>query len=458
MSGRPTFQIDPVRLHELRKEKRLTQAELAERAYAIRSAPKLAPQSEKTKISTYQRIERHGRTSKAMAKALAEALGVTVGLLQGDAPDEAAIVEEIEQQLLAQFKAGTNVALLASLNRQLAEEDARSDEERIGSLAVDIAGSLQRIALGEHPSDLAYLAKLTAWPEEKLRERRSLHGHWLLNDSSDASAQIVIGFSALQRCLEECFERCSQSMSPDAVLFIREELPWFYVDVDDPRWRWRRTFSFVRCTPTPSGLQWVNPTWRDRLFMDVTPLLTWARQNANFVAGPGGQVWPQDVRRLRLLIAEPADDRQSSRPVKLLKGSVDDLNYPPDGYWQEARDRGRTHALVMDHLKNGLWDEMLPFFGNWPLSRWEANYVPWPGTPAYIQLILDAPEHIAKPLGQAPFYGPKYILVLVEDLDDERFEVVPWRRSVVENLVEMLNGRLKDEAAHNRRAAIGAPR
>lgn len=456
MSGRPTFRIDPVRLHELRKEKRLTQGELAERAYAIRSAPKPAPQSEKTKISTYQKIERHGRTSRAMAEALAAALRVTVGVLQGDAPDEAAFVDEIEQQLLVQFKAGTNAVLQARLARRSDEGDVESDLQRIHSLAVEVAGALERTAIGQRASDFSQLVELTGWPEEKLRERHGLHGHWLLNDSFHARAKIVIGFSELQRSLEARFERYSQSMSPDTVISVREELPWFYVDVDDPRRGWRCTFSFVRCTPTPTGLQWVNPTWRDRLFMDATPLLTWARQSANFVAGPDGQVWPRDVRRLRLLLAEPAADMQSSRPVKLLKGSLDDLECLPDGYWQVERDRGCTHAVVIDHLMRGLRDELLPFFGNWPLSRWKASYLPWPGTPAYIQLVLDAPAHIAKPLGQEPFFGTKFILVLVEDVDDARFEVAPWRRTVVENLVEMLNGRIKEEAARERQAAIRA--
>ena len=66
--GRTSFVINPERLKGLRVESGLTQEMLMSKAYKILGrSPEAAP---KTLIGHYQRVEKNGHTSKALANAL----------------------------------------------------------------------------------------------------------------------------------------------------------------------------------------------------------------------------------------------------------------------------------------------------------------------------------------------------------------------------------------------------
>ena len=66
--ARPTFKIDQNRLRSLREESQLTQLTVAKQVHGI--LKKSAQTADATILSSYQRIERTGKTSKATAAAL----------------------------------------------------------------------------------------------------------------------------------------------------------------------------------------------------------------------------------------------------------------------------------------------------------------------------------------------------------------------------------------------------
>lgn len=455
-TGRPPFQIDAKRLKELRGERQLTQKRLADAAYELAGRPK--EREARTSVSSYQKVERTGRTSKAFAEALAKVLGTSLAVLQGEAPDEAPeAIDQIEQQLLAQAAQGMNTTLKERLNRRVDGLDNQSEGERIHSLAVHISGRIEGVWFGQRPSELAYLAELTGWPKERLREPLNIHGYWLLQDSIEAGrgAEIILGAGALLIRLQEKFDRIAVSLGSDAAISIHDELPWFYVDVDvgNPRIPRRHSFSFARCRSSKSGLQWVNPNWRDRMFLDE-PLMDWAWKSVNFVSGPNGRRLPSDVRRLRLLVQECGQDGRPERTVALVAGSIADLGQLHESVRESFRERGRMHDLVLENLAHGLWDELQPLLSAWPLSAWNVRCMPMlfaraPG----IELIVDSPAHLAAPRGEQPSYRTRYMLPLVEEMDDEQFQAVPWRNASAEKLAAMLSDRLAAEAAREREGA-----
>lgn len=108
--GRTSFVIDPVRLKGLRVSAGLTQQKLMSTAYEILGRSPEA--TSKTLIGHYQRIEKNGHTSKALADALAKVLDTTVEVLQGkDTPESYHYMEKLVKQLQEQLNYGNNQVL-----------------------------------------------------------------------------------------------------------------------------------------------------------------------------------------------------------------------------------------------------------------------------------------------------------------------------------------------------------
>jgi len=437
-TGRPTFQLDADRLRRVREEAKLTQAALARRAHRLLKKPEATAD---TATKHYQKIERTGRTSKAMADALARALGTTVAVLQGEAPDEVPDwIDSLERQLRHQLEVAAGPALQAALVRESEATDP------VRHLAVQIAERLEYIQLGQQKGELARLVELTGWTEAQLMQPVSLHGHWFLLSTVNGArhSAIVIGANQVLLRIEQSGTEYANFHESDATITVREELPWLNVEVQHPRIPARRSaFRFVRCIPTPSGLHWVNPTWRDRFWLDE-PLLSWAFTNANFVVGLDGHAVPRDVRALRLLI-ERSGDGQPADPVAVVKGDLEEL---PDDILGNFQRDGCSHDLATNWIGAGLWEAVAPLLHDWPADRWQVQ------SGACIVIGLNASIRWGDWSGRAPDFNVKYLLRLVEQVGEGQLRPAPWRRSSVEVIAKRLQRCLSEEADRNRAATV----
>lgn len=439
-TGRPTFQLDAARLRRVREESKLTQAALARRTHQLLKKPEATAD---TATKHYQKIERTGRTSKAMAEALARALGTTVAVLQGEAPDVVPDwIDSLERQLRHQLEVAASPALRVALERESEATDP------VRTLAVQIAERLEYVQLGQQQGELAHLVELTGWTEAQLMQPVSLHGHWFLLSTVNGArnSAIVLGVNeVLFRIEQSCTEHANVHES-DATITVREELPWLHVELQHPRIPARRSaFSFVRCIPTSSGLHWVNPSWRDRFWLDE-PLLSWAFTNANFVVGLDGHAVPRDVRALRLLI-ERSGDGQTAGPVVVVKGDLEEL---PNDILGNFQREGRSHDLATNWIAAGLWETVAPLLHDWPADRWQVQ------SGACIVIGLNASIRWGDWSGRAPDFSVKYLLRLVEQVGEGQLRPAPWRRSSVEVIAKTLQRCLSEEAERNR--AVMAPR
>ena len=179
--ARPTFKIDQNRLRSLREESQLTQLTVAKQAHGI--LKKSAQTADATILSSYQRIERTGKTSKATAAALVKVFETTLEILQGaEIPEDSAdFVSRIERQLREQKALGSNLALRDALTQHLKTYDRPIEEDDcMREFAQDIGMQIEIAQIGQNSSEMVRLAELTGWSETQLQKPGGVHGHWLL--------------------------------------------------------------------------------------------------------------------------------------------------------------------------------------------------------------------------------------------------------------------------------------
>ena len=208
--ARPTFKIDPKRLRSLRQESSLTQVEVARQAHAILGKP--TQTADATILSSYQRIERTGNTSKAMAAALAQVFKATVEVLQGgNVPeDSAAVISRIERQLREQKSLGGNLALEhAFIQHVQTYVGTTNEDDCMRDFAEDIGVQIETAQIGQNPSEIARLAELTGWSSKQLQQPDGVHGHWLLLTSVYGSreTEIVLSVSAVMSQIRKTVEK-----------------------------------------------------------------------------------------------------------------------------------------------------------------------------------------------------------------------------------------------------------
>ena len=438
-TGRPTFQLDAKRLRSVREEAKLTQAALARLAHLSLNKPEATAD---TATKHYQKIERTGRTSKAMAEALAQALGTTVATLQGEAPDRAPDwINNLERQLRDQLATGGNPVLQAALERESEAGDP------VRHLAVKISESLARAQLGPQQEMLTRFVELTGWSEAQLMQSVSLYDHWFLMSSVNGvrRSATVSGFEEMLHQLLESGTECAKVDESDVIISLREELPWLHVEIQPMQFPGKRcVFSLVRCMPTQSGLQWVNPTWRNRPWLDES-LLSWAYKNANFVVGFDGHAVPRDVRdvrALRLLVERSSRDQHEHR-VAVIKGDLEDL---PDDILGNFQREGRSHDLATNWISAGLWEALAPFLSDWPADRWTVRF------DACVVITLNPSISWGGWTGRPPDFSVYYSLRLVEEVDAGEWRPAPWRASSVEVIAKRLRLSLSEEADRIRTA------
>ncbi|MEY4413310.1 MAG: hypothetical protein RIQ53_603 [Pseudomonadota bacterium] len=443
-TGRPTFQLDAKRLKSVREEAKLTQAQVAQRAHELLKKP-LATADTATKH--YQKIERTGRTSQAMADALAKALNTTVNVLQGNAPDKGpSLIESLERQFRHQLETGASPVLQEALAQEALAQRGDPDPDPVRTFAEEVAKRIEYMQLGPPRDELARLVELTGWTEAELMRPMSIDGHWFVMSTIHGvrRSEIVLGADHVPHWIQYSIQDDwpdfpGGSIWSDCVITMREELPWLHVEVQSPSIpALRNTFSFVRCSPTPSGLHWTNPSWRDRFWLDDS-LRKWAFTHANFVVGFDGQRVPSDMRALRLLIERP--DHDDDEQLAVVKGNLEELS---DDVIDNFKGEGQ-HDLVVSWIASGLWEAVKPLLHDWPADQWHVK------SDTCIVISLDDSIRWKNWSGRgAPPPSVWYRLRLVEQLDDGKFRRVPWRRSSVELIAERLRKRLSEEAERNR--------
>lgn len=409
--GRPVFYIDPSRLRGLREEKQLTQSQLSAMAQERLGLP-----VNSGTVKHYQRIERNGKTSASRAKALAEVLGTTVGVLQGEAPeDEAALfIDRLEKHLAEQIACDANQALV--------EYMAKSDQSTPRELAEDFARRVESAMFDMHDEELQEIALITGWSVDQLKQPVFFHGHWLISARpSSTVAEVVLGARSVVWYISQDVEAYVKDAHSDTSIVLRESLPKFHVFIKHPRVApFRLAFSFSQCLPSPTGIQWVKPNWRERLCLD-DGLYDWAYSTANFVTGFDGQVRPSDVRRLRLKVDEYDFVQHAWKQVALIKGRLDEL---PEETLRSFQVEGSSHALALNWIISGGREDIEALLKEWPLDYWEVS-----AGQRHIRLQLNVPIRLIIAKGQR--IDTKYEITLVEELPGGRIQRVPWRTSCV---------------------------
>lgn len=432
---RPSFKIDPKRLRSLREELHLTQGEVAKRVHAFLGTKT----TDATLVTTYQRIERTGNTSKARATALAKVLGTTVEILQGgDVPEDSAdFVSRIEQQILEQKESGNNPELERAFGQHIKTYDSPIDEDDcIRSFATDIGVQIEVAQIGQNSSEIAWLAALTGWSEAQLRQPGGVHGHWMLLTTVHGSreTEIVLGVSDVMYRIRDTFEKWTKWHESDVRITLRRSLPWFHVDIVHPRIpAMRCKLSFVRCRPEVSGLKWVNPNWRDQFWLEE-PLEEWAISKANFFTDFDGKNRPDDVRQLRFRVLE-RDAKSESQRVAYSKGDLEEL---PEEVFQNFKAEGNSHALVINWLAGGLARSLAPHLTAYPPECWSIRA----GT-CHIAILLDIPFRLLRANKELVYCnGIKYSIDLVEETSPGIYGSAPWRDSSVAEVTRLLEERV----------------
>lgn len=480
-TGRPSFSIRPDRLKALREQAGLTQKALAWPVFGVETpAGKSDP---RTAANSYQRVESTGKTSQQAARKMAEVLAQKLGqdpertlaLLCGGAPEAPPDrVKEIEKRLHEQIRSGGNTALILALQQSRQSDQPDEDDICIEELARRIAFQLETVQLEQRSEELAKLAELTGWTVEELLRPNSLHGHWLLNTSTlvlretaTRESEILLGVSDVLRHIEKHgTEWLSKRNESDACVELREDAPWFRVTLSSPNWPVRQEFSFVRCAPIDTGLQWVKPSeWdRSKLHGDEwrgSELLEWAFQHANFVKGfKAEEQWPSDLGRLRFQVQQrikpenwaTAEDKDWWQSNAVHKGCLDeDPEYEAD-LRAIRREAGTEHACVTNWLERGTWDDVLvPLLSPVPADWWEIE--------AWDSGIRVRTKNFL-PIREMPRYGVDemgrtYVIRLVEETDSGELRSAPWRQKDVQALAERLQ---KDLKACQEQVATGPQR
>lgn len=383
----------------------------------------------------------------------------TLALLCGGQPESPPNrIDEIEKQLRAQLKGGANVLLLQALQRH---DDA---DNTVRELATHISTRLEVAQLEQRSDELKQLAALTGWTANELQRPTGLQGYWLLitHTYGHRETQIVLGVSeVIYQISTEGGKWLDPMSASDMRVELSEEAPWLRVLLQHPTQPSRfKEFSFVRCAPSATGLQWVKPTEWDRWTIDgefTFGLKDWAFQQANFVKGfNADDMWPRDLGRLRLLVrqwvkpANPdsAEDSDRWKKVATHKGCLDEY---PETIRDNFRAEGQEHYLVTNWLASGLWDDVLaPLLSPIPADWWRIEA--W-GAGIRIRTEVVSTSRAAR-YGLGPD-GLTYHIRLAEELPSGDLRAAPWRQRCVNVLVERLQ---KDLKTCQEQVAIGPQR
>lgn len=441
--GRPPFRIDGTRLRDLRKGAGLTQRTLAKKAYDL--AGKRASSDDVLK-NTAQRWETKGAVPREMAQHLAQILGTTVAVLQGEAPPPAASkVDEFERLVHGRVASGNCPDLIEAIGRH--GRDAENPER---SLAAALSARLEEAQLTQSSELFDEIALLTGLNATELRQPMSHGGFWLLAQTGSSGPQRFEILSGVTEVLRKVSDELSRYFEGagfcDSRATFQEEKPWFRITLSNNArvHGTDRVLRFVRCEPNERGLQWIRATWLDRFWIEELP--GEAYSHACFVTGFDGAQVPSKVANLRLAIIkipaldpkEPAEMNRPDEVVALTRGSLDEL---PDETMKMFESEHQTHYLVVNWLRNGLWEAVKPLLSEWPLDFWRIRMAQ-----SRIEVHLEVPRRVYQQRQAPTRQGHLFTVFLVEELNGS-LKRMPWNRVSVSHVFEALERDFNDACA-----------
>ncbi|MEJ8837599.1 hypothetical protein [Ramlibacter sp. AN1133] len=442
------IQLAPDRVKGLREEADLTQERAATGLHRLVN-PSWSPTSDKAQLTTYQRIESTGKTSRKRAVALAQLFRTTLAVLQGDTPDDGpSLAQRVEAQLRDQLAKGANPALQARLH-QLQREGVG---DRVEWLAGDLAHEIEEAQLAQDQGELNRLSRITGWSQQDLQSAGVQLGHWMVVSGLNRTSRITTGLQSAIEIVKEEGAELLRLAGDEAAITFTEDLPWLRIEITSARWvmsgRMRLVISVVRCLPTVRGIQWQNPTWRDRSWIDLQ-LPRWAYSQAEFVTWQGVR-HPKDIRQLRLLIERRIGGAEPEQ-VSLHQGALAELS---EDHAQRFADGAFTHAEVLRIVRLELFDALSPHLADWPLQHWRVH----PGESG-IAITLDLTGGTYRDRSRRDI--PAFAIRLVE-VEQDKLIPAPWRHSSLEATAKLLAEQLVRAQALQGQAqaqvATGAPR
>ena len=440
--GRPSFNIDTSNLRHLREKEGLTQAELAEQI-GIHEV-------------TYQKCEANGNTSRKTAEKLAKIFRVSVETLQQgiEYPDTADYLAKIENSIRKALEHGGNTLLEHALQHELdhtsfmSSTPAENRNDAIRYLAHDIATRIESVQLVRNKKEISNLLELTGLSETELLRPASVEGLWFINISqswqqepcaapeefnSDTKlvqrANWAIG--TIKDAVEDSLkfrDHCS-----DESVQLQQNGFWYQIEVKHPWTRQKIRIDLVRCQPEANGLRWVKPSWRDE-YLIRNPLGYWAKKTFNFVTDFDGKQLPSgDIRNLRLLLTEyNLNDQWFPRPTgrMVISGNLGEMN---DEMLTSFQNQGQAHLAIQNWLTDDLKYTLAPLLADYPRECWSVRGLS-------IDLDENRSNDRKRPILER-YFGKKYSIELVEQLEDGKFEPVPWRekdRNALEESIQKM--------------------
>lgn len=433
--GRTSFKVDTGLIRNLRERKQLTQADVATRVGIH--------------LTRYQNIEWKGTTSPKTAQKLADLFGVSPDDLQRglELPDPGDYIRQIEQMIQERLANGENTNLYKEVQRICAETICLSGtgkisrEEATRYLAEDIAQRIEAVQLVRNKNEVAALSEMTGLSAEELLRPANAEGIWFVNIHRHENQSE--GFNARSEVTQRAswvigiIENCQELQLPDHFRGSDESIRlmqdgfWYRIEIRNSYIRRTIRIDLVRCLPDAKGLRWAKPSWRDE-YLICDPLRYWARENFNFVSDFDGSTSPAgDIRRLRLLVTEY--DQSIQRPTGRIVVSGN-LEAMPDELFERQRQAKNSHALVMNWLTDDLKHTLTPHLLDYPPICWSLS-----GS----VISLDETKARKRPLLEC-YFGPKYDIKLVEQIEDGSLKPVPFRKIDRKNLQECIQNMLDD--------------
>ncbi|HGO9495018.1 TPA: hypothetical protein P2H93_000732 [Aeromonas veronii AMC24] len=434
--GRTSFVINPERLKGLRVESGLTQEVLMSKAYKILGrSPEAAP---KTLIGHYQRVEKNGHTSKALANALAQVLETTVEVLQGkDTPESYHYIDKLVKQLKAQLELGNNQALNNEFSEWQSKYNSQCPDmnEDIYDFARDLGIQIELAQLIGQPDELIKLRDITGWSSEQILNPANVHGHWFIRKTvmNSISTSLEYGLGEIMWEVRDVIKKVGHFYTDDMHVSVKHAYPWIHIDLIHPRISdfHKTTFIFSRTLPKPDGLKWVSPSEADKWMLSELDRI--AFDEANFVTLNDDVLYPSDIRNLRLKIIEITDHAKSR--IAYSEGWLTDQE---DSVFDSFLASGRSHYWIINKLTAGLAEGLRAHLHQLTEASWKVD-----ANNGGINLACDTWRLSAEKRRKLGFYNLNYTISLVELMPDGSYRSAPWSKKSIEDAANNIKRQLQ---------------
>lgn len=354
-------------------------------------------------------------------------------VISQETPESYTYVEKIAKQLKTQLALENNITLqheISKWNDRYKEKDFDSGEV-ICHFAKELGIQIELTQLFGQESELSRLRELTGWSNEQLLNPANVHGHWFIRETILDYMQTSLEYSlspVLDRA-RNLIEKVSHIYGDDMRISIRHEYPWIYfelscsINCELPK----SSIIFSRVLPKPDGLKWVSPNVADK--WSLSELNRIAFSGANFVTLKDDDVYPSDVRNLRLKIVEIVDGKPNK--VAYTEGW---LNCLDERVFKRFFASGDSHQLIVDRLTNGLAEGLCSHLNYIHGICWEVNA-------GHRRISLQTSIKDQTLRGRC--FNLQYQITLVEAMPDGDFRSAPWAQTSIDDAAKSFKAQLQ---------------